>query len=93
MANGRQMKKLMFAQSWMGGAPMPTAWGLKGDYESWGVGPSHNWWQFSSEHQGAVMFAFADGSVKVVGYNISSQVLIDLSGIADGVAVTDPAVF
>jgi prepilin-type N-terminal cleavage/methylation domain-containing protein len=62
---------------WMGGAAMPTAWGLNN-------GATQNWWQFESYHTGIVQFALADGSVRAISKNIDSNTFLYLTGMADG---------
>jgi prepilin-type N-terminal cleavage/methylation domain-containing protein len=45
-----------FSVCWMAGY-MPTAWG---------IGPTAQWYQFSSKHPGIVQFAQGDGSVRTI---------------------------
>ena len=64
----------------MGSGPLPTAWNLRGT----AIPYSHNWYQFSSDHAGGVMFAYADGSVRNVTWTVDSLVFRFVSGMADG---------
>lgn len=45
------------------------------------------WNQFSSHHQGGAQFAYADGSVRMINFNIDPTVFLRMSGIKDGSAV------
>jgi hypothetical protein len=63
--------------SWFGVGALPSGKGLKRALEA-------NWDQFSSHHARGVQFAFADGSLRTVGYNIDAAVILQLSGIRDG---------
>ena len=49
----------------------------------WGFG-ERRYYQFSSEHQGSVTFALADGSVRSISETIDAGVFKNLSGIRDG---------
>jgi prepilin-type N-terminal cleavage/methylation domain-containing protein/prepilin-type processing-associated H-X9-DG protein len=55
--------------AWMGPGWMITGYGLDAR--------NHNWYQFSSYHQGVVQFAFADGSVRGVTTRMQAQNLSD----------------
>lgn len=50
-------KGLLYGYAWMGCGNLPTAWGL----DPKGI---KNWYQYSAEHPGVVLFALADGSVR-----------------------------
>lgn len=63
--------------SWFGGGALPTAWGLD-------KGSDAYWYQFSSYHPRGVHFALADGSVRLIPFEVDPFVLMQLSGIADG---------
>ena len=54
------------------------------------LAPAKNavWTQFSSHHDGVVQFAFVDGSVRPLAFNINPSILLQLSGMRDG---THPA--
>lgn len=69
-------KTIGYSYSSMGGAALPTAWGLDKKVK--------NWYQFSSEHPGIVQFAMADGSVNIITTTIDPNIYIYLSGRIDG---------
>lgn len=66
--------KRVYAHCWMGGGPMPTAFG---------IGNLHKWNNFSSHHPDSVGFAKLDGSVHIIETNCDQQVLETMSAIAD----------
>jgi prepilin-type N-terminal cleavage/methylation domain-containing protein len=80
-----QTKQLEYAYSWMGCGGMPSAWNLRGT-----TGPnfSHNWYQFSSEHPGGVLFAYCDGSVRNITWQVDRLVFRYVSSMAEGQVVT-----
>ncbi|MFO0870546.1 MAG: DUF1559 domain-containing protein [Pirellulales bacterium] len=82
----RQTKQLEFSHSWMGSGPLATAWGLRDT----AYPPTHNWYQFSSEHPGAVQFLYGDGAVRSINWNIDLLVFRYLSSQADGIAAQVP---
>jgi prepilin-type N-terminal cleavage/methylation domain-containing protein len=56
-----------FVYSWMGNGSLGTKWGLGpgGPYDGKSVNNVNGaWWVFSSRHNGVVLFAFGDGSVR-----------------------------
>jgi prepilin-type N-terminal cleavage/methylation domain-containing protein/prepilin-type processing-associated H-X9-DG protein len=76
-----------FEIAWLGAGWWYTLWGLAPIY-----GPNQNDYtfrQFSSQHSGAVNFAFADGSVRPIFKTADFNTFIALSGMKDGV-ITDP---
>ncbi len=80
MGSTTQTKQLQYSYSWMGCGGMPSAWNLRGT-----VAPvSHNWYQFSSEHPGGVMFAYCDGSVRSIAYEVANLPFRYVSSMADG---------
>ena len=85
-----QTKQVQYAHSWIASGAMPTAWGLKLNQVP---NPTHNWYQYSSEHPGGVQFAFGDGSVRLITYNVVTLNLRHTSGISDGFQVNDAAIF
>ena len=78
--------------SWMGSGWLGTRWGLLPIY-----GAKNNDYyvsQFQSTHPGNVVhFAFADGSVHGINPSISFAVYIYASGMADGQAISDSALY
>jgi len=86
-----QTKQIEFSHSWMGSGPMPTAWNLR-----FAGNPSynqtHNWYQFSAEHPGGVQFAFADGSIRMITWNVDRLMFRHVSGMADGRVVNDGSI-
>jgi prepilin-type N-terminal cleavage/methylation domain-containing protein len=77
-----------FANIWMGCGAMCTAWGLKEApaSTSWTY---QAWHQFGSEHPQRVLFCFADGAVRALDDNISSSILVFISGMRDGRTVDE----
>jgi prepilin-type N-terminal cleavage/methylation domain-containing protein len=80
-----QTKQLEYAYSWMGCGGMPSAWNLRGT-----TGPnfSHNWYQFSSEHPGGVLFVYCDGSVRNITWQVDRLAFRYVSSMAEGQVVT-----
>jgi prepilin-type N-terminal cleavage/methylation domain-containing protein/prepilin-type processing-associated H-X9-DG protein len=76
----QQYKQIEYSHSWMGAGPLAAAWGLRDTASP----PSHNWYQFSSEHPGGVQFAYGDGSVRTVAWSTDRLVFRYLSSRADG---------
>ena len=79
----QQTKQIEYSHSWMGTGALPTAWGLRftGNPPQY---QTHNWYQFSSEHPGGVLFVYADGSVRNVSWQVNGTVFRNVSGMADG---------
>jgi len=75
-----QTKQIEYSHSWMGTGALPTAWNLRGSAFPF----SHNWYQFSSEHPGGVLFVYADGSVRNVNWQVNALVFRHVSGMSDG---------
>lgn len=65
-----------FVANWCGGFNMPTAWGL---------GQTAQWYQFSSNHDGVVNFAYCDGSVHGILKSCDTGTFIAASGMSDGI--------
>jgi prepilin-type N-terminal cleavage/methylation domain-containing protein len=72
-----------YSHSWMGSGCLPLFPGL-------GQGKTKEWDQFCSFHNDTVSFSFADGSVRSVSANVDWNIMMAISGIADGVVVADP---
>jgi len=72
--------ELWYGYSWMGCGALVTVGGL-----SDGV-----FYQFGSRHPGLVNLCFADGSVRALAKETTPNVLMSLSGIADGDPVSPP---
>jgi prepilin-type N-terminal cleavage/methylation domain-containing protein len=68
-----------YTHVWIGCLIQPTHWGFGEPV----------YYQFSSEHQGAVTFALADGSVRQLSETIDADVFLNLSGIRDGNVVSE----
>lgn len=82
---GNQIPKRAYA--WFGCGVMASAWGLAPSADNdtrWG------WWQFSSQHPGAVNFAFADGACRALTHTIDRNLFIYLSAVQDGQNVSAP---
>lgn len=70
-------KVLHYTYSWMGCGALPTAWGLDKTGRK-------NWYQYSSEHPGVILFALGDGSVRNISLTIDNNTYIYVSGKQDG---------
>ena len=81
----QQTKQIEFSHSWIGAGALPTTWGLRYTPNPAPI-QTHNWYQFSSEHPGGVLFAYADGSVRNVSWQVDRIVYRNVSGMADGTA-------
>jgi prepilin-type N-terminal cleavage/methylation domain-containing protein len=64
-----------FAYCWMGATPMVTGYGLPT--------PTHSW-AFGSKHNGVVLFAYGDGSVRGIRTTADYASFVYASGINDG---------
>ncbi|MBP3954491.1 DUF1559 domain-containing protein [Gemmata sp. G18] len=69
-----------YVSTWMGTGGLPTAWGLTETSE---------WYQFGGRHTGGVLFTFCDGSVRSLRRGMDSSAFVFLSGMNDGVVVTN----
>lgn len=69
---------MVYAYTWMGMGAMPTAWGLNSPSEY------PNWYQFGSQHPGAVLFCLVDGSVRVIRATVDEDMFLFASGTQDG---------
>lgn len=76
-------KFVQIGYSWMGCGVMASAWGLD-------PAGMKNWYQFSSEHPGVVLFAFADGSVRAIPRSIDVNSMIYVTSMQDRVVVDLP---
>jgi prepilin-type N-terminal cleavage/methylation domain-containing protein len=71
---------LLYSHSWMGSGALPVAWGLG----------KKEWSTFSSWHSNAVLFCYADGSVRPLAIFVDLPVLKSMAGMADGQLVEIP---
>jgi len=58
-----------FMPAWMGGCNMATYWGLGTNNNGQG-----SWFQYSSAHDGVVIFGYCDGSVRAIKKGIATNV-------------------
>jgi prepilin-type N-terminal cleavage/methylation domain-containing protein len=77
----------LFSAAWIGTGLLPTAYGTAGDKDT-------GYFQFSSKHDGVIMFCMGDGSVRGIRKGIAPGTaaylnFIAASGWRDGVAVDD----
>jgi len=69
---------MLYAFTWMGMGPMPTAWYLPDPVSKPG------YYQNGSMHPGAVLFALGDGSVRSVAATVDNNHFVYASGTQDG---------
>lgn len=69
---------MLYAFTWMGMGPMPSAWYLPSPVSKPG------WYQHGSMHPGAVLFALGDGSVRAVAESVDKNGFLYASGTQDG---------
>jgi len=77
------VKNRNFSYAWLGGACLPTGFGLPGPATSAG------WYQFSSQHDGIINFTFGDGSVRPIRNSADFNTYIYMSGYMDGQVFDD----
>ncbi|MCS7168412.1 MAG: DUF1559 domain-containing protein [Gemmatales bacterium] len=87
--------------AWAGAGGIPdglSGWGWACGFNYTGFGAPEagprvngypNWYVFSSMHPSGVQFCFGDGSVRMLRPSIDFSTYVYLSGIADGVVVTN----
>lgn len=78
--------RLQYAQAWIGSGGLPTAWGISKpvydrNYDS--VDRGFKWYQYSSEHPSATMFARMDASVAPVQNGVRNIDFRNFSGMKD----------
>jgi hypothetical protein len=77
------------AFSWMSISGMPTAWGLRTEPDPGAL----TWWHqeynmYSSEHNGMVQFALADGAVRGIHVSVNYPTYVFVSGMRDGMIIS-----
>lgn len=69
---------MLYAFTWMGMGPMPSAWRLPSPVSKPG------WYQHGSMHPGVCLFALGDGSVRAVAETVDKNGFLYATGTQDG---------